>query len=163
MRRKQGGSEKEAGRKCRGGETDVRRKCFFAITILLLLLLLILTTTTTTTYTYYYYNYYYHYYYLYLLLLLPLLTTYYLLLLPRGGNLLAPYDSIRFRFRGQRFDSKPIIDASRCISFFYVHFHVHSSSSHQKRTKRNLKGQRATRAKHHHATTAVAQPIYRHR
>ena len=26
-----------------------------------------------------------------------------------------------------------------------------------------LKGQRAIRAKHHHATTAVAQPIYRHR
>ena len=26
-----------------------------------------------------------------------------------------------------------------------------------------LKGQRATCAKHHHATTAVAQPIYRHR
>ena len=30
----------------------------------------------------------------------------------RDGNLLAPQDSIRFRFRGQRFDSKTIIDAT---------------------------------------------------
>src|SRR4029434_6866538 len=29
----------------------------------------------------------------------------------RGGNLLASHDSIRFRFRGQRFDSKSIIDS----------------------------------------------------
>ena len=31
--------------------------------------------------------------------------------LSRGGNLLASHDSIRFRFRGQRFDSKSIIDS----------------------------------------------------
>ena len=33
----------------------------------------------------------------------------------RGGNLLAPHDSIRFRFRGQRFDSKPILDSKPII------------------------------------------------
>ena len=34
----------------------------------------------------------------------------------RGGNLLAPHDSIPFRFRGQRFDSKPIIDTKSIIN-----------------------------------------------
>ena len=42
----------------------------------------------------------------------------------RGGNLLAPHDSIRFRFRGQRFDSKSILDASQCNKFFmYISMH----------------------------------------
>lgn len=41
---------------------------------------------------------------------------------PRNGNLLAP--PLRFRFRGQRFDSKLIIDVSRCNNFFCVHFHA---------------------------------------
>ena len=35
----------------------------------------------------------------------------------RGGNLLAPHDSIRFRFRGQRFDSKPILDSKPIIDY----------------------------------------------
>ena len=42
----------------------------------------------------------------------------------RGGNLLAPHNSIRFRLWGQRFDSEAIIDASRCNTFFDVNFHV---------------------------------------
>ena len=36
-------------------------------------------------------------------------------LVSRGGNLLAPHDSIRCRFRGQRFDSKPFIDSKPII------------------------------------------------
>ena len=35
----------------------------------------------------------------------------------RGGNLLAPHDLIRFQFRGQRFDSKTIIDATIFLMF----------------------------------------------
>ena len=35
----------------------------------------------------------------------------------RGGNLLAPHDSIRFRFSGQRFDSKPILDSKPIIDY----------------------------------------------
>ena len=36
----------------------------------------------------------------------------------KGGNLLAPHDSIIFQFGGQRFNSKTIIQAT----IFFVHF-----------------------------------------
>ena len=44
--------------------------------------------------------------------------------LSRGGNHMAPHDSIQFRFRGQQFDSKPIFDASWCSNFFIYCFHA---------------------------------------
>ena len=51
----------------------------------------------------------------------------------RGGNLLAPHNSIRFRLWGQRFDSEAIIDASQCNNFFYVHFHAWFSKKKKKK------------------------------